>query len=109
MSILLKKVTSTVSVLAIAASAIGATASVSAASEFLTYAENLSEAGIINAGTEAQYRLGDNITRAEVAKIAVKVSGVEMYDCVGDVFSDVGTSLRWSLVLLSRLQQLRGL
>jgi len=97
MSILLKKVTSTVSVLAIAASAIGATASVSAASEFLTYAENLSEAGIINAGTEAQYRLGDNITRAEVAKIAVMVSGVEMYECVGDMFADVGLSYDRSL------------
>ncbi|MFO0763536.1 MAG: S-layer homology domain-containing protein [Candidatus Gracilibacteria bacterium] len=93
MSNLFKKVTSTVSVLAIAASAMGATASVSAASEFLTYADMLAKAGVINSQTEAGYRLGDNITRAEVAKIAVKLSGVEMYDCVGDVFSDVGPSL----------------
>ena len=90
---LLKKVTSTVSVLAIAASAMGATASVSAASEFLAYADMLAKSGVINSTTEANYRLGDTITRAEVAKIAVKLSGVEMYDCVGDVFSDVGTSL----------------
>jgi hypothetical protein len=90
---LLKKVTSTVSVLAIAASAMGATASVSAASEFLAYADMLAADGVINSTTEANYRLGDNITRAEVAKIAVKLSGLEMYDCVGDVFSDVGPSL----------------
>ncbi len=94
MSTLLKKVTSTVSVLSIAVAAVSSTLTVSAASEFAASAELVAQAGIINTqATEAGYRLGDNITRAEMAKIAVKLSGSEAGSCAGNVYSDVTSKL----------------
>ncbi|MFZ4461649.1 MAG: S-layer homology domain-containing protein [Patescibacteria group bacterium] len=94
MSILLKKVTSTVSALTVVVASVSSTLSVSAASEFATYAEALAQAGVLNTqATEAGYRLGDNVTRAELAKIAVKLSGGETATCAGNVFSDVTSKL----------------
>ncbi len=94
MSNLLKKVTSTASVLAIATLAMSSTLTAFAASEFATYAEDLATAGVINTQAgEAGYRLGDNITRAEMAKIAVKLADGASAECVGNVFSDVTVSL----------------
>lgn len=94
MSTLLKKVTSTTSALAIVVSAVSSSLSVSAMSEFGTYAEALATAGVINTqSTEAGYRLGDNVTRAEMAKIAVKLGQGEAAECAGNVFGDVMASL----------------
>jgi hypothetical protein len=93
MASLFRKVTSAVSALAVAATAVGSTLTVSAASEFASYADALASAGIINSQTtEAGYRLGDNITRAEMAKIAVKLNGAEVATSTDKVFSDVTTA-----------------
>lgn len=94
MSNLFKKVTSTASAIAIASVAMGSTLTAFAASDFATYAEELATAGVINTqNSEAGYRLGDNITRAEMAKIAVMLAESEAVECVGDVFGDVTSSL----------------
>lgn len=94
MSTLLKKVTSTTSAIALAVAAVSSTLTVSAASEFATFAEELATAGVINTqSTEAGYRLGDNVTRAEMAKIAVKLGQGEAAECAGNVFGDVTSSL----------------
>ena len=92
MGTLLSRVTSVVSIGTILASSL-ATSLVSAASEFLPYAEALADNGIINTqSTEAGYRLSDSITRAEMAKIAVNLAGVEPTGCLGTMYSDVTTS-----------------
>jgi hypothetical protein len=58
------------------------------------YAEELATAGVINTqASDAGYRLGDNITRAEMAKIAVKLADGAAAECAGNVFSDVTASL----------------
>lgn len=93
MASLFKKVTSTVSAFAVAAAAVGSTLTASAASEFAAYADALAAAGIINSQTtEAGYRLGDNITRAEMAKIAVKLNGAEVEEATDMMYSDVTTA-----------------
>lgn len=67
---------------------------VSAASEFLPYAETLADNGVINTQTvESGYRLGDNVTRAEMAKIVANLGGIAPLACSGNVYSDVGTGL----------------
>lgn len=87
---LLRKVTSLVSASAVAVAALGSSVTAMAASEFAQYADALAEAGIINTqATESGYRLGDNITRAEMAKIALKVSGGSEVVATGKVFADV--------------------
>jgi hypothetical protein len=94
MSILLKKVTSTVSVVAIIASAMSASLVASAASSFTPYADALATAGIIGKqSTEAGYNLGNNVTRAEMAKVAVNIKGAKVAECTGKVFSDVTSKL----------------
>jgi chitosanase len=66
-----------------------------AAWEFAEYAHELSEVGIIGKQvTEADFRLSDNITRAEMAKIAVQLSGKDAVTCTGKVFSDVSVRIR---------------
>lgn len=93
MASLFKKVTSTVSAFAVVATAVGSTLTASAASEFAAYADALAGAGIINSQTtEAGYRLGDNITRAEMAKIAVKLNGAEVAEATDAMYSDVTTA-----------------
>lgn len=93
MASLFKKVTSTVSAFAVVATAVGSTLTASAASEFAAYADALAGAGIINTQTtEAGYRLGDNITRAEMAKIAVKINGAEVATATDKMYSDVTTA-----------------
>ena len=67
---------------------------VSAASEFLTYAEVLADNTVISAQTtEAGYRISNNITRAEIAKVVANLGGIEATTCSGDVYSDVGARL----------------
>ena len=63
---------------------------VSAASEFLPYAEVLADNSVIGVqSSEAGYRLGNNITRAELAKVVANLGDIAPTDCTGDVFSDV--------------------
>jgi len=65
-----------------------------AMSEFAMYAGELADAGVImTQSSEAGYRLGDNITRAELAKIAVNLSGETATECTGDIFKDVTASM----------------
>lgn len=94
MSNLFKKVTSTTSALAIVATAMSSSLTAFAASEFAVNAEALAEAGVINTqSNEAGYRLGDNITRGEMAKIAVKLADESAVECAGNVFSDVTATM----------------
>lgn len=87
------KLASTVSAATIVASSMGASL-VSAASEFLPYAEALVNKKVINAqSTEAGYRLNDQITRAELAKVAANLGGYTPVTCTGKVFTDVNASL----------------
>lgn len=87
------KIASTISVAALLATTLS-TSVVSAASEFLAYAELLADNDVIGTqSTEAGYRLGDTVTRAELAKVAANLGGYTPTDCVGtftDVTSDLG-------------------
>ena len=94
MSNLFKKVTSTISVVAIVASAMSSTLVANAASEFTPYADALATKGIIALqSTEAGYNLGNNVTRAEMAKIAVNLKKATVTECTGTVFSDVTSAI----------------
>lgn len=94
MSNLFKKVTSTVSVVAVVASAMGSTLVASAANTFTPYADALATAGIISKqANEAGYNLGNNVTRAEMAKVAVNIKKADVKECTGKVFSDVTANL----------------
>lgn len=67
---------------------------VGAVSEFGSYAAMLARAGVINTEVfEAGYRLGDLIARAEVAKIAVGLTGTGAVQCTGAIYSDVTSEL----------------
>ncbi len=86
------KIASTVSVAALLATTLSASV-VSAASEFLPYAELLADNDVIGTqSTEAGYRLGDTVTRAELAKVAANLGGYTPTDCVG-TYADVTSSL----------------
>lgn len=64
------------------------------ASEFSPYADTLVGVGIIDPKpSEAQYRFRDSITRAEVAKIVVKLRGENPSGCQGNIYSDVTATL----------------
>lgn len=87
------KIASAVSATALVATAMSASL-VSAASEFLPYADALASNGVINTQTtEAGYRLSDNITRAELAKVAANLGQYTPVACTGTVYTDVTTSL----------------
>ena len=89
-----RKVTSALSVLAFTATTLSSSVTAYAASEFVAYAEVLASNGVISAqSTEAGYRLADNITRAEITKIAVNLAGLTPTECAGNVFSDVSSKL----------------
>ena len=93
MSNFLTKLTSTMGIVTLIAASTGVSL-VSAASEFLTYAEVLSDNNVIGAQTtEAGYRLSSNITRAELAKVVANLGAIDPAACTGDVYSDVGTGL----------------
>lgn len=94
MSSLFTKVTSTASTLAIVTVAMGSSLTALAMSEFAMYAGELADANVISTqASEAGYRLGDSITRAELAKIAVNLAGEMPTTCAGNVFGDVSVSL----------------
>lgn len=87
------KLASTVSAAAIVATSMSASL-VSAASEFLPYAEALATNKVIGTqATEAGYRLNDQITRAELAKVAANLGQYTAVSCTGKVFTDVNKSL----------------
>ncbi len=87
------KITSTVGMVALLATTMSASL-VSAASEFLPYAEVLADNDVIGAqNTEAGYRLGDTVTRAELAKVTANLGGYTPTSCGGDVYSDVSSTL----------------
>ena len=87
------KLTSTVSMVALLASTMSVSL-VAAASEFLPYAEVLADNDVIGVqSTEAGYRLGATITRAELAKVTANLGGYVPTDCAGDVFGDVDAGL----------------
>ena len=87
------KMTSTVSMVALLASTLSVSL-VSAASEFLPYAEVLADNDVIGAqSTEAGYRLGATVTRAELAKVTANLGGYVPTDCAGDVYGDVSSTL----------------
>lgn len=88
-----KKIVSTVGAVSIVASTMS-TSLVSAASEFLPYAETLAANKVIGTqNTEAGYRLNDQITRAELAKIAANLGQYNKVSCTGNVYSDVKSDL----------------
>ncbi len=85
------KMASTVTVVTLLATTLSS--SVSAASEFLSYAELLAGESIIGTqSTEAGYRLGDTVTRAELAKVAANLGAYTPTACTG-TFADVTSSL----------------
>ncbi len=87
------KMVSLVSVAALTATTLGASVA-SAASEFLPYAETLADNDVISAqSTEAGYRLGDTVTRAELAKVTANLGGYTPTDCAGNVYGDVTSKL----------------
>lgn len=70
------------------------TATTYAMSEFGGYARDLAETGIIDEKeNESEYRLDASVTRAEIAKIAVKLAGKETVRCSGTLYSDVSSNL----------------
>jgi hypothetical protein len=88
-----KKMTSAVSIATLLASTLSLSA-VSAASEFASYAQVLADNDVISTqSTEAGYRLGDTVTRAELAKITANLGGYTATECAGDVYSDVSSKL----------------
>lgn len=88
-----KKIVSTVGAVSIVASSMS-TSLVSAASEFLPYAETLAANKVIGTqSAEAGYRLNDQITRAELAKVAANLGGFTKVSCTGNVYADVKSNL----------------
>ncbi len=89
----LTKVTSVVGGTAILVATLS-TSLVAAASEFLPYAQVLADNDVISSQqSEIGYRLGDNVTRAELAKIVANLGGFAPTSCMADVYSDVGSTL----------------
>ncbi|MBC7498268.1 S-layer homology domain-containing protein [Candidatus Gracilibacteria bacterium] len=87
------KIASTVSIVALVATAMSASL-VSAASEFLPYAELLADNSVIGTQTnESGYRLGANVTRAEMAKVTANLGGYTPTSCMGTTYGDVGAIL----------------
>lgn len=66
--------------------------SLSAGSEFLSAATTLSDASIISPQDESGYRLGDTITRAELAKVAANLGKYIPTSCTGSYY-DVSMAL----------------
>lgn len=87
------KMVSLVSVATLAVTTMGASL-VAATSEFLPYAETLAGNNVIGTqSTETGYRLGDTITRAELAKVVANLGGYTPTECAGNVYGDVNSSL----------------
>ncbi len=95
MSNILKKITAAISTFMIVLSIVGPVAGVNAAySSSLEAANKLATVGVIvdKSANPADYRLGDNISRRELVKIAVLLSGAELNTAYAGKFSDVAQS-----------------
>ncbi len=95
MSKLLKKFTAAMSAVAILFSIVTPVAGVNAAySSSLDAANKLASVGVIvdQSANPADYRLGDNISRRELVKIAVLLSSAELNTAYAGKFSDVPQS-----------------
>jgi hypothetical protein len=88
----MKKLISFVTSLSLAATAV-APAFTAAASEFSGYADYLAGKAVIKTTDEAGYRLGDKITRAEMAKVAANLAKLTLKPTDGKVFGDVTDKL----------------
>ena len=89
-----RKTVSALSVFAVVASAMVPAFAASSTNEFASFADALANAGVIsNQSSVDGYRLGDSITRAEMAKIAVNIKGTQVSTCSGNVFADVSDKL----------------
>lgn len=97
MSNLFKKVVATVSALTIVLSIVSPVSGVMAAYSTLEAANKLASLGVIvdNSANPANYRLGDSITRWEMAKITMKLSEQEVSDMCEGKFSDL-TASNWA-------------
>ncbi len=74
--------------------AVKPTAPITDTKKSLTYFESLAASGVISTqSTESGYRLGDQITRAEIVKIAIKLSGKATVPCSGKIYGDVSDSI----------------
>lgn len=66
-------------------------------SDSYTYAKKLTKAGIIKTVLyDTDYRLRDNITRAELAKLVSNIAWLDWSKCDWNIFSDVNSNL-WDL------------
>ena len=91
---LLKKVTSAVAGLAIVFSIVSPIAGVSAAYTSLEAANKLATLGVIvdQSSNPVDYRLGDTITRREIAKTMANLSGITVTDTCSGSFADLSSS-----------------
>lgn len=81
MNTLLAKSLATGAVLTALAAAVGPI--IPTTSEFFPHAEKLVTLGIIDGrSSESEYRLRDTVTRAEIAKMAAKMAGLETNSCL---------------------------
>ncbi|MCT4617207.1 MAG: S-layer homology domain-containing protein [Candidatus Gracilibacteria bacterium] len=89
---LLKKIVAGVSATAITLSIVAPVSSVSAAaSAEIEAANKLASQGIIkdNSANVAEYKLTDNITRREMAKVMINLAGIEVTDTCEGKFADL--------------------
>ena len=94
MSNLVKKITSAVAGLAVVFSIVSPIAGVSAAYTSLEAANKLATLGVIvdQSANPADYRLGDTISRREMAKVTMNLSGSDVTDSCQGSFSDLPSS-----------------
>lgn len=94
MSNLFKKIISASSALLIVFSIVSPFAGVMAAYSTLESANKLASLGVIvdQSANPANYRLGDSITRGEMAKVTMKLSETDVADVCNGKFSDLKTA-----------------
>ncbi len=97
MSNLFKKITSATMALLIVLSIVSPVSGVMAAYSTLESANKLASLGVIvdNSANPANYRLGDSITRGEMAKVTMKLSEQDVVDVCEWKFADL-TSADWA-------------
>ena len=91
MSNIFKKITSASMAMLIVLSIVSPFSGVMAAYSTLESANKLAALGVIvdNSANPANYRLGDSITRGEMAKVTMKLSETEVADACAGKFSDL--------------------
>ncbi len=90
---MLRKISALVTTAAILASTV-ASAAAATTNTFVVYADYLASKSVIKKmDTEAGYRTGDKVTRAEMAKIAANLAKLDITACDETAFSDVSAKL----------------